>query len=84
MTFCISSNYPTSDPLCGRTNGAIFMKNFLHSNFILYYNISKAQLDSSMGRHSNPCLLFADVNVDVVDVNVDVNVDVDRQLGVKP
>ena len=92
MTFCISSNYLTSDPLCGRTNGAIFMKNFLHGNFILYYNISKAQLDSSMGRHSNPCLLFADVDVDVVNVDVDVNVnvdvddnvDVDRQLGVKP
>ena len=80
MTFCISSNYPTSDPLCGRTNGAIFMKNFLHGNFILYYNISKAQLDSSMGRHSNPCLHFADVdNVDVDNVD-----NVDRQLGVKP
>ena len=84
MTFCIISNYPTSNPLCGQTNGAIFIKKILHGNFILYYNISKAQLDSSMGRHSNPCLHFADVNVDVVDVNVDVNVDVDRQLGVKP
>ena len=82
ITFCISSNYPTSDPLCGQTNGAIFIKKFLHGNFILYYNISKAQLDSSMGRHSNPCLHFADV-VDV-DVNVDVDVDVDRRLGVKP
>ena len=83
MTFCISSNYPTSDPLCGQTNGAIFIKKILHSNFILYYNIFKAQLDSCMGRHSNPCLLFADVDVDVnaVDVNA---VDVDRQLGVKP
>ena len=58
ITFCISSNYPTSDPLYGQTNGAIFIKKILHSNFILYYNISKAQLDSSMGRHLNPCLLF--------------------------
>lgn len=58
VTFCISSNYPTSDPLCGQTNSAIFIKKILHSNFILYYNISKAQLDSSMGRHLNPCLLF--------------------------
>ena len=66
ITFCISSNYPTSDPLCGQTNGAIFIKKFLHGNFILYYNISKAQLDSSMGRHSNPCLLFADaVNLQI-------------------
>ena len=37
-----------------------------------------------MGRHSNPCLLFADIAVvDVVDVNV-VDVNVDRQLGGKP
>ena len=76
------SNYLTSDPLCGQTNSAIFIKKILHSNFILYFNISKSQLDSSIGRHANPCLLFADVNV--VDVDVNVNVNVDRQLGVKP
>ena len=58
ITFCISSNYPTFDPLCGQTDGAIFKKKSLRGNFFLLYNILKAQLHSSMGRCLNPCLLL--------------------------